>query len=235
MTLFCLFTIDLLKFCAKIELIITFSPKGEVKSGARMYKKCKTKHSINRQREIETAFLNLLKTKHYDDISVCEISDFAKIPRKAFYRYFENKEGILQGLISHTLQGYKEYCDQFTSSTAKRTIKTELTHFFNFWITEPRKTLLKALIKSNLIDTMLKFNKGIPLAYFMDMKKFFPEDEPMVAKQVLNFTISGLMSIMIDWFENGYKETPEQMATLACRLIEQPLFKNLESIGIYKE
>ena len=198
-----------------------------------MYKTCKTKHSIARQQEIERAFLNLLKIKHYDDISVCEISDFAKIPRKAFYRYFENKEGILQALILHILQGYEEYSQ--TSTVKKRTIKNELERFFSFWITEPRKTLLKALIKSNLIDTMLKFNKGLPLAYFMDMKKFFPDDEPMVAKNILNFTISGLMSIMIEWFENGYKETPEEMATLACRLIEQPLFKNLESIGIYKE
>ncbi len=198
-----------------------------------MYKMCKTKHSITRQREIETAFLNLLSIKHYESISVREISDYAKIPRKAFYRYFVNKEGVLQGLISHTLQGYTDYSKSF--SVKKRTIQNELEQFFTFWITEPRKQLLNALIKSSLIDTMLKFNKGLPLAHFIDTNKFFPDETPNTAKQILNFTISGLMSIMIDWYENGYKETPEEMARLACRLIEQPLFKNLESIGIYKE
>ena len=198
-----------------------------------MYKECKTVKSKARQREIEFVFLNLLTTKHYEDISVCDICETAKIPRKAFYRYFENKEGILQALILHVLQGYEEYTQ--TTTKEKRTIKNELERFFNFWITEPRKTLLKALIKSNLIDTMLKFNKGLPLSYFIDVKKFFPNESPEIAKQILNFTISGLMSLMIDWFENGYTKSPAEMATLACRLIEQPLFKNLEDIGIYRE
>ena len=198
-----------------------------------MYKECKTVKSKARQKEIEFAFLSILTVRHYEDISVCDICETAKIPRKAFYRYFENKEGILQALILHVLQGYEEY--SLTHTTNKRTIKNELERFFNFWITEPRKTLLKALIKSNLIDTMLKFNKGLPLAYFIDVKKFFPNESTETAKQILNFTISGLMSIMIDWFENGYRESPSEMATLACRLIEQPLFKNLEDIGIYRE
>ena len=82
---------------------------------------------------------------------------------------------------------------------------------------------------------MLQFNKGLPLSDFIDTKKFFPDESYETARQILNFTITGLMSIMIDWFKNGYKQTPEEMATLACRLIEQPLFKNLENIGIYKE
>ena len=198
-----------------------------------MYKECKTVKSKARQKEIEFAFLTMLNAKHYEDISVCDICETAKIPRKAFYRYFENKEGILQALILHILQGYEEYSQN--QKVTKRTIKNELERFFNFWITEPRKTLLKALIKSNLIDTMLKFNKGLPLSYFIDAKKFFPNESPDTAKQILNFTISGLMSIMIDWFENGYTKSPAEMATLACRLIEQPLFKNLEEIGIYRE
>ena len=198
-----------------------------------MYKVCKTQQSINRQRAIELSFLTLLSTRHYEDISVCDICDAAQIPRKAFYRYFENKDGILQGLILHTLQGYQEYATMATSS--KRTIKNELERFFNFWITEPRKTMLNALIKSDLIDTMLKFNKGLPLSDFISVQKFFPDEDSYTARQILNFTITGLMSIMIDWFKSGYKETPLEMATLACRLIEQPLFKNLENIGIYRE
>ena len=42
---------------------------------------------------------------------MCDICESAKIPRKAFYRYFENKEGILQALILHVLQGYEEKDD----------------------------------------------------------------------------------------------------------------------------
>lgn len=198
-----------------------------------MYKNCKTARSKARQQEIEFAFLNLLTVRHYEDISVCDICDSAKIPRKAFYRYFENKDGILHATILHILQGYEEYSKSYTSS--KRTIKSELERFFGFWITEPRKTLLKALIKSSLIDMMLKFNKGLPLSYFIDVKKFFPNENEQTAKLILNFLITGLMSITIDWFQNGYKEPPNEMAELACRLIEKPLFGNLEDLGIYKE
>ncbi len=201
--------------------------------GFEMYKKCKKEQSINRQKTIETTFLNLLKNKSYENISVSEICEASNIPRKAFYRYFENKEGLLQSLIQHVIEGYNDFYSQIKRD--KRTVEGELETFFTFWITEPRKTLLNCLNNNSLLDNLLKFNKNLPIETFLDITKFFPNENPWVSKQILNFAILGLMSIMLDWYNSGCKQTTKEMAKLACRLLEKPLFLNLEDLGILKE
>ncbi|MBR5439127.1 MAG: TetR/AcrR family transcriptional regulator [Clostridia bacterium] len=196
-----------------------------------MYKNCKTKPSISRQKEIESAFLNLLVKKHYEDLTVCEICEYAQIPRKAFYRYFEGKEGLLKALIEHTLLGYQDFYQNFKRE--RRTIKGELECFFAFWLAEPQKTLLKVMIKNSLVGHILKHSQSSTLISNVDANKFLPNETEKMRLQIFNFAISGLMTLMLDWFNNGHKETPSEMAEMACRLIQHPLFPSLDSIGIY--
>ncbi len=197
-----------------------------------MYKTCKTKQSLSRQKAIETTFLRLLKKRHYDDISVSEICGEMNIPRKAFYRYFNGKEGLLLALITHTLEGYQDYYKSFNFE--RRTVKSELECYFSFWITEPRNTLLFALLNSGLVEQLFVNSRQLPSNNFIDTSKFLPDETPYMRKQIFNFAISGLLSIMLDWFNGGCKETPREMAEVSCRLLEKPLFDNLENLGIYK-
>ena len=68
-----------------------------------MYKMCKTEQSAARQRELEEGLLNIMLSRHYDEISVSELCDQLNVPRKSFYRYFSGKDGALHALIDHTL------------------------------------------------------------------------------------------------------------------------------------
>ena len=54
-----------------------------------MYKLCKTEESCKRQALIEEVTLDLMHKKPFDEIKVSEICQYADIPRKAFYRYFD--------------------------------------------------------------------------------------------------------------------------------------------------
>ena len=198
-----------------------------------MYKVCKTKQSINRQKEIEQTFLDLLSTVRYEEISVKSICEKAKIPRKAFYRYFECKEGVLFALIQHILVGYNEHYEK--NKPVKRTIKNELACYFSFWITGNRSQLLRALIKNDLIAHFLRISREIPENNIIDISRFFPDKTQWEKRQILNFAISGLTSIMIEWFYGGCKESTLEMAGLACNLIGKPLFPNLTELGILME
>lgn len=195
----------------------------------KMFKNCKTVKSLNRQREIEKAFLDLLKHKHYDDITVIQLCDYVKMPRKAFYRYFACKEGLLNALIKHTLDGYQDYCHNFKEP--KRTIKGELNCFFSFWLEKNNRDFLDAINKSSLVGHLLKFSREIP-ANIIDMSKFLPDENSWSRMQVFNFAISGLMSIMLDWYNAGCNQTTAEMSEIASRLLGKPLFQNLDKIGI---
>lgn len=198
-----------------------------------MYKQCKTENSIKRQRLLENTFFELLKSKYYENVTVSEICERANVPRKAFYRYFDCKEGILSALISHTLEEYQDH--YLKTKPDRRTMKGELKCFFEFWIKEPTKTLLKVLNKNSLLGHLNKFSRNYNLYNYVNVSKFLPLDEERQRTYVFNFAISGLMSMMFDWFIGGCKTSTDEMAEIACRMISKPLFPHLESIGIYEE
>ena len=198
-----------------------------------MYKKCKTVRSKKRQKEIEQAFLKCLSQKLYEDITVIEICTVANIPRKAFYRYFETKEGVLHALIDHTLQGYEEYYQSIKKE--KRTINGDLEAYFSFWLTEPRTSLLKALKKSDLIDSLYRYSKDLAESGFINTARFLPEENSWRQKQIFNFAITGLMTIMLDWFDGGCVQSTGEMAEVSRRILSSPLFPKLEELGIHNE
>ena len=90
------------------------------------------------------------------------------------------------------------------------------------------------MIKNSLVGHILKSSQGAYLLNNVDVEKFLPNETESMRAQIFDFAISGLMTLMLDWFNSGHKESPAEMANVACRLIQQPLFPNLESVGIYK-
>lgn len=195
-----------------------------------MYKVCKTAPSKQRQKFIEDTFLGILKNKDYEDITVSELCISAKLPRKAFYRYFDTKEDVFNALVMHTLAGYEEHQSKEKSPT--RSIKNDLKTYFSFWITEPRKTLLEILNKNNMLTYLYKSSKDLLAGGFVNMPKFLPEESVWRQQNIFNFVITGLIGLMLDWFNDGCKQTTDEMAELACRILSNPLFPNLEDLGI---
>lgn len=64
-----------------------------------MAKICTTDRSIARQKRIANALCALMQEKHYHDINITEICDRAEVPRRSFYRYFADKDDILNGVL----------------------------------------------------------------------------------------------------------------------------------------
>ena len=60
-----------------------------------MYKQCRTEQSAVRQRQLEQGLMEAMMKKKYEEISVTDLCVELGIPRKAFYRYFSDKDGAL--------------------------------------------------------------------------------------------------------------------------------------------
>ena len=140
---------------------------------------------------------------------------------------------MLDALIEHTLKGYTEYCE--IKKQERRTLKYELKCYFDFWLDEPMKGLLSALKKSNLIEKLYSHSKQIALGGFVNTNKFLPEESSWSQKQIFNFAVMGLLSVMLDWFNNGCKQSTEEMAVITSRLLNLPIFSNLDKLGIENE
>ena len=192
-----------------------------------MYKLCKTEQSAKRQRQLEQGLLSMMTSTQYEQISVSDLCDHMQVPRKSFYRYFASKDGALHALIDHTLMEY-EGLNLVYRRGEKRTILLELTQFFQFWLN--KKAFLDALQKSRMSGMLVERSMAHATVMNGFPPRFLPNDPPEVQRQVILFCVSGLLSMVLLWHRDGYVQSPEQMARIATRLLDQPLFPNLEHI-----
>ncbi len=185
-----------------------------------MYKLCKTEQSAARQRGLEQGLMDLMTSMQYEDISVSDLCQQLQIPRKAFYRYFSGKDGALHAMIDHTLLEYEAF--GYAHKNHRRTVIGELTQFFAFW--KRHGKLLNALSKSNLSGVLMERTIEYAISETVFPIRFLENEEVRMRGHVVQFTICGLMSMVLHWHQNGYCEDLEEMAAIAARLLEKPLF-----------
>ena len=192
-----------------------------------MYKMCKTEQSAQRQRELERGLMTVMLTRHYEEIAVSDLCDQMDIPRKSFYRYFSSKDGALHALIDHTLLEFEGYAlpDRINE---KRTSQRDLERFFKFW--QEHRALLDALQRSGMTGILIQRclhhaleGDGIP-------SRFLPHSEKITREYATLFGICGLMSLVTQWHQGGFVQSPWQMAQITAKLLTQPLFNASESI-----
>jgi len=183
-----------------------------------MYKLCKTEQSAARQRELEQKLTELMNIHRYEDITVSDFCTYAAIPRKAFYRYFSSKDGALYALLDHTMLEY-EFFREPKAPENRQDLKQEMDCFFRFW--KEQKPLLDALEHSGLSGILMEraiSNLGDTL------KHHSTEEDLRIQEHVFQFSVSGLMIMMVNWHHSGYRESVQDMTRIALRLISQPLF-----------
>ncbi len=182
-----------------------------------MYKQCRTEQSASRQRQLEQGLLQLMQVKRYEEISISDLCQRMKVPRKSFYRYFSSKDGALFALLDHTMLDFYEggfHCPN------RGTALGDLDHFFVFWY--EHRDLLDALKRSGLSGILVE--RATALAQrerlMPDKIRTWPVSQQGLA---LSFALCGLMSMIIHWHHQGYQVTPAEMTRLAGSILTRPL------------
>lgn len=183
-----------------------------------MYKRCVTEQSARRQRELEQGLLEVMAVRRFEDISITDLCLSLNIPRKAFYRYFNSREGALYALIDHTLM---DFTVDFFAEGFQATYST-LERFFAFW--RQQEKLLNALERNELSGLLVQ--RAILLATEEEMFPvlFFPERHRGHQKHVALFVVSGMMAMVGQWHRDHFRNTPQQMAQITAHLLSRPLF-----------
>lgn len=185
-----------------------------------MYKLCKTEQSANRQRELEQGLLAAMASCHYDEITISDLCQRMQIPRKSFYRYFSGKDGALHALIDHTLM---EYESTFILKVGRmNSTQLLLESFFLFW--QQHKDLLTALQRSALSGVLIERAINHALADPTISGHFRSHQEQVETEHATMFAVCGLMSMMLQWHKDGYKDSLSQMAAIAVRILTKPLY-----------
>ena len=184
-----------------------------------MYKLCKTEQSAARQRQLEQGLLQVMQNKRYEDISISELCDRLKVPRKSFYRYFSGKDGALAALLDHTLMEFTQPLP-VNSRSRHNTALVELERFFRFW--HERKAFMDALQRSGLSGMLVERATSHALQERM-MPRFLNSMPSNVQELAMTFCVCGLLSMVIQWHHGGYQEGVEEMVEIASMMLTRPM------------
>ena len=187
-----------------------------------MYKLCKTEQSARRQRELEQGLLAMMQHARFEEISVSDLCERMNLPRKSFYRYFSSKDGALYALLDHTLLEFYE--SGSIEGLRDGTAASDLERFFKFW--KNHKALIEALLRSNLSGLLVE--RAVSLAKREQlMPGYVKEWEEMVQNIAMSFAVCGIMSMVIQWHNDGYQISTEKMAQTAVAMLSRPLITSL--------
>ena len=192
-----------------------------------MYKQCRTEQSAARQRQLEQGLLQVMLKRQYDEISVSDLCEEIGVPRKAFYRYFSGKDGALYSMIDRALMDFEIHSTS-TEMYEPETPMDYMKHVFVYW-TE-HQNLLDALKKSNLsgmlIQRALDFSQNIDA-----IPRFMLIGDKRLREYGTMFMVSGLMTMIVQWHNDGFSKSITEMAELTMQLLTKPLFSGkLEDI-----
>lgn len=187
-----------------------------------MYKQCQTEQSAKRQRELELGLMGMMARKRFSEITVAELCQELGVPRKAFYRYFDSKEGALYALLDHTLMEMESVYMVFPGGYGAVDPQKAMERLFEQWL--EHRELMTALENSGLLgiltERVIRFSnehKTIPA--------FAYADDPKLKAYGRTFINTGLMSILYQWHCEHYVTSVEDMARLTLRIFRDPLFQ----------
>ena len=186
-----------------------------------MYKLCKTEQSASRQRELEQGLLKLMLQMSYDEISISELCDRLQIPRKSFYRYFSSKDGALYALLDHTMMDFFD-AGVSTAGLVPGTQIGDLDRYFAFW--KEHRDLLDALLRNGLSGILVERAMALAIRERL-MPGYMQEMSPQIQELGMAFSVCGLISMVIQWYNQGFQTPAEEMTKIAVSLLTKPLIQ----------
>ena len=186
-----------------------------------MEKLSRTPAAEHRRAMPEEALLELMRTKGYTQTTVTDLCREASIPRRTFYHYFTCKEAVLDAVVESMLSECNlEVMLEFNQGF--EVMRESLARNFRYW-QGPAREKLDLLLDNGLSGEMMRC-----ALHWLESERFsLPWRREMDSKEREIVTMvgsSGFFTLLMYWRRNEYRESPEEMAEYAMRVLSEPLF-----------
>ena len=150
---------------------------------------------------ISTSLIILMQEKHFDDISITEITQKAGVSRMSYYRNFIQKEDILDQHMQSLFTEYMNQRHKYGEDAYSRFL-------VGYEFFKENKDFIIALEKSNL--------SGIALNKLNEFMKDYYVDDLNNTTHVYKFYnyFGAMYNSAKMWILNGLNESPEELAKI---------------------
>ena len=191
------------------------------------------KRVMKTRRAIHSAMTRLLTLKPIEEITVTELADAAEINRKTFYNYYSSVYMVAEEMEDEIVERFEDTLriidfetllqdPQTTFNTLARIIASDLDFYETILTNRNQVFFLQKIITS--------LKERIMALYFDRNSKDFELQEYM-----LEYIISGLVSVYQKWFKSGRKTDMEELSKYISMLAVNGVKSILAAPGEEKE
>ena len=167
----------------------------------------------SRARNQSTAsVLRLLERELFDEITITQICQEAQIARATFYRNFETKRDVIRYMLIRDIAQYQ------SRGYVPHDMQDAITDFFRYM--PYSRELLKVLERNRMFSVFDDMYAYWEQVYNEEKDSLFPHDEvdDDYLREYFKAVPVGLLKV---WTERDFRETPEQLAELLCRMLRR--------------
>ncbi len=181
-----------------------------------MFAIAKTDRRISKTRwQLTQAFIELALERDYEQITLRDLTERAKVGYATFFRHYSDKEGLLNAIL-------EESVEVLIGSIAPLSNQPEriITVLFEQLTKQPER--YQMLLKTRHISHLLERVLAIGSVLFMQQlgRQLKPNIPPELAAR---HAIGAIINLIEWWLEQPLREPPERMGELINALIISPM------------
>lgn len=167
--------------------------------------------ALRSQSWIRNSFLELLKVKPYEKITIKEIVQNADLARQTFYQLFSSKEEILEYHLDELFNDYRSIIVKSNIKNIQNIAELCFAFFDN------NSVFIKILIDNHLTNLLnRKFYD-----YLFELKSVIANDKDEPLSNYITAFISGaLVEILVYWFKDNRSVSIDEVSKLVTKILE---------------
>ena len=170
------------------------------------------------RRLLKQGLAELLRQKHFSDISARDITEKMDLNKATFYLHYKNTYELLQDLETDLLEQAQEMIDRYEYDEMEDSMRKFFEPLLDFVV--ENRSVCEALFVNNassdftgrVVEFIYKNGTEI-------MKKRFPKISVEDADYVLSFVAFGLIGLLRRWFEKEMSIPKEKLLNIADEML----------------
>lgn len=187
-----------------------------------MSREFKTDRAVQQQQKICDSLVRLMTETDYNQITVCDICAGAEVPRRTFYYYFDNKDEVLEYLLSYIIRECTLESMQFVG-TDRAGMQKSFSKFYRYW-RERRGVELKALLRNGFAGKLIGSSVD-----WIQTESLWAEE---LSKKITGLDAMGtqigttvVFYVLFYWCNGGFLQPEEDVAAYTTQLLTKPFYE----------
>lgn len=172
---------------------------------------------------ISMTLKKLLKSKRYDDITIREIAEGCAISRRTFYNHFKNKQDIVDWIFETEILGRLQ-------TPTKNSWYDNI--YFSLKVMYEEKWFYTEVYREFDLEGHWGHCYDFSQYAFGSLIDTYPGGtviDPVAREYISNFFSAGYVHTLYKWVQHGMRETPEYMTQLILHVVEDGIFRIVET------